>query len=634
MAAGKEKQVSVETGVTTTCPICFESFKTPRILPCLHTFCHNCLSPYILSTCKTKESPVGFPCPLCRCFVPAPSFSVELEKWSELIPINKAIQVLIEKGDKLCDACQREDEEIVASDWCESCSDSLCAMCTKYHKRNAAFRSHTLVPIADFSKVSGKKESMEPTSVVCKDHGNSVEYICVDHEELCCTKCVCTKHRTCTQVDDIEEAADSLRKSEKIKTLSEEIFQFQGSLVKAKSDGEDTIRYIDDTSDQIKKESTELRDKIVNHVNALLEDHLSELAKNAKEHERNVASVVDAASDRQLLMAQYLHTLENTEKTSASVLVNEYLKIKKQFAYVSKSGLSQISLQLQSSVSKDLAGILHVKKFTDLKTRIKSIPLCGIDFTSANMKLICELPGTTGGCFLKNGDIVLVDHDSCQLLHYRNAVLVRKAKLEILPLDAVCQSSSMLLISHNATFSIKSSFKGNIGKFNLDKCEENEDYIFTETSVYSLAISGGSIYAACSDVIIKFDHKGNTVQRYPVDMYTYSVATNNSNEIISSSCSTQNVTVMNSCGELMYTYSHEKLKHPRGLDVNFTGNIFVAGMDSHNIHVLTHKAELLKIFAIGFKSQPICIKFKENSNVCFVGSYGKTTKVYEFQEAM
>lgn len=111
---------------------------------------------------------------------------------------------------------------------------------------------------------------MEPTPVVCKDHSNLVEYICVDHEELCCTKCVCTKHRKCTQVDDIEEAAESLRKSEKIKTLSEEIFQFQGSLVKAKSDGEDTIRYIDDTSDQIKKESTELRDKIVNHVNVLL----------------------------------------------------------------------------------------------------------------------------------------------------------------------------------------------------------------------------------------------------------------------------------------------------------------------------------------------------------------------------
>lgn len=88
---------------------------------------------------------------------------------------------------------------------------------------------------------------------------------------------------------------------------------------------------------------------------------------------------------------------------------------------------------------------------------------------------------------------------------------------------------------------------------------------------------------------------------------------------------------MSSSGEKMYTYSHDKLKHPRGLDVNFTGNIFVAGLDSLNIHVLTPKAELLKIFATDFESHPRCIKFKENSNVCFVVFSETTTKVYEFQ---
>lgn len=74
--------------------------------------------------------------------------------------------------------------------------------------------------------------------------------------------------------------------------------------------------------------------------------------------------------------------------------------------------------------------------------------------------------------------------------------------------------------------------------------------------------------------------------------------------------------------------------YPQGLDVNFSGNIFVGGRESYNIHVLTPTAELFKIFAIDFESQPNCIKFKENSNVCFVGFYKKTTKVYEFQEVM
>lgn len=71
---------------------------------------------------------------------------------------------------------------------------------------------------------------------------------------------------------------------------------------------------------------------------------------------------------------------------------------------------------------------------------------------------------------------------------------------------------------------------------------------------------------------------------------------------------------MNSSGKKMYTYptsylATQTLRYPQGLDVNFTGNIFVAGKDSRNIHVLTLKAELLKIFAIDSGS-PISIKLK------------------------
>lgn len=108
-----------------------------------------------------------------------------------------------------------------------------------------------------------------------------------------------------------------------------------------------------------------------------------------------------------------------------------------------------------------------------------------------------------------------------------------------------------------------------------------------------------------------------------------SVTVNKSSEIICSSCTTHVVTVMDNSGETLHSYFHAKLNYPYGLDVNFSGNIFVAGRDSNNIHVLTPKAELLKIFDIAL---PRCIKFKENSNLCFVGSEKSTAKVYEFRE--
>lgn len=85
---------------------------------------------------------------------------------------------------------------------------------------------------------------------------------------------------------------------------------------------------------------------------------------------------------------------------------------------------------------------------------------------------------------------------------------------------------------------------------------------------------------------------------------------------------------MSSFGEKMYIYFIEKFKYLYGFDVNFIGNIFVVGRDSCNIYVFIYKVELLKIFVI--ELWLICIKFKENFNVCFVGFCKKIIKVYEF----
>lgn len=106
--------------------------------------------------------------------------------------------------------------------------------------------------------------------------------------------------------------------------------------------------------------------------------------------------------------------------------------------------------------------------------------------------------------------------------------------------------------------------------------------------------------------------EGNIKQRYDgMDNWTYTVAINNRND---RNKQLKLLDTQGNCyGEFwkkIYSYFHEKLRHPRGLDVNFSGNIFVAGEGSNNIHVLTPGAELLKIFDV---ASPKCIKFKENS---------------------
>ncbi|XP_072724945.1 tripartite motif-containing protein 59 [Ciconia boyciana] len=88
-----------------TCSICYSIFEDPRVLPCSHTFCRNCLEGVIqLSSNFSIWRPlrVSLKCPNCRSIVEIPPAG------TELLPINFALKAIIEK-------CQQEDHSDVAT---------------------------------------------------------------------------------------------------------------------------------------------------------------------------------------------------------------------------------------------------------------------------------------------------------------------------------------------------------------------------------------------------------------------------------------------------------------------------------------------------------------------------------------
>jgi len=58
----RQSSADNELAEMTECSICIEVFNDPRILPCLHTFCLNCLQDYG----NDKRPGDCMPCPLCR----------------------------------------------------------------------------------------------------------------------------------------------------------------------------------------------------------------------------------------------------------------------------------------------------------------------------------------------------------------------------------------------------------------------------------------------------------------------------------------------------------------------------------------------------------------------------------------
>ncbi|XP_038180510.1 tripartite motif-containing protein 59-like [Arvicola amphibius] len=77
-----------------TCPICYSIFKDPRVLPCSHTFCKNCLESVLQATRNSllwRHLRIPFKCPNCRRIIEISSTGIES------LPVNFALRAIIEK---------------------------------------------------------------------------------------------------------------------------------------------------------------------------------------------------------------------------------------------------------------------------------------------------------------------------------------------------------------------------------------------------------------------------------------------------------------------------------------------------------------------------------------------------------
>jgi len=108
MACAKETCVPKYNDIT-ECSICVDSFKNPKCLPCIHTFCLECLQKYGSYNDPGDE----LACPLCRKMfcIPTGGFSHLPNNFlmARLLEQNKGTPCLAtgcQIGEIICDICE------------------------------------------------------------------------------------------------------------------------------------------------------------------------------------------------------------------------------------------------------------------------------------------------------------------------------------------------------------------------------------------------------------------------------------------------------------------------------------------------------------------------------------------------
>lgn len=208
MAESKQKDLP-GTNDKFRCPICLEEVRNPKYLPCYHTFCKSCIQTYISSTaaCSSDNSKT-IQCPVCRKSIQAPSDDASSEEWACSLPEDKLILSMSvdfnQSENQLCMFCQRNNKTVQAKHWCKTCSAIICDDCKFVHSYVPILESHRIVSLSD---VEGLKNNIEIDEPCLVHKGKYVEVFCQDHDQLCCSICFATKHRTCKTVESIDDVS-------------------------------------------------------------------------------------------------------------------------------------------------------------------------------------------------------------------------------------------------------------------------------------------------------------------------------------------------------------------------------------------------------------------------------------------
>lgn len=181
------------------CRVCDRMYRDPKLLPCLHTFCADCvrqLEPFAVRGVNGNLSPeddtarrdsVTVLCPECDSEVDLPSSGIEGLTTDHLALDEVFAETLLINNSVLCDLCSDGD----AGKRCEVCCVNLCDFCSQAHRRQNRTSSHSIQNLQDL-----KSQGRLTRPVLCSLHpGQELRLFCEPCDLTVCLECAATFHR-------------------------------------------------------------------------------------------------------------------------------------------------------------------------------------------------------------------------------------------------------------------------------------------------------------------------------------------------------------------------------------------------------------------------------------------------------
>ena len=556
-----------------SCSVCMCTFTDPKQLPCLHSFCLQCLNDIQRSSGVHGQ----ITCPECRRQFQIPGSGTPSELPTNF-RINSLLDVLTIKecstANVKCGNCDKRSAQTL---YCFQCCSFWCEECILGHNIIRTNKEHKTLALKDFQDQDIEAVLQRPAFCQKKLHEKEeLTFFCKDCKVAICNTCAVTLHDGHGKML-LQEAIDERKTqiSSVIKSLKDKALEKRKEV------------------EQLKKKSTEVQDQVAD-VKSQVQRNVDQITAIIRVKKQNLFDTVDYHAKKSLeSLQQKKNELENQAKIIESA-------IEKTESLLKRSSSTEIL-----GFSETFDTILQEERTIENRNSAESFPARFSFNKSENLIEVLNSEGI--------GDVKVVSSEtkakrseaaceqSCDVFDENRKPQVRRASRGSKRADfrrgSQCSVDSLVA---QPKYFIKQSF-GQKGKslgmlYNPYGVAVNgrDEIAVTENSNHRV-----SVFSSDGTYLRSFGKKGKSYGEF---QYPTGIAFDSLGNIVVADNENHRVQIFDGNGNFLRAFGKPKsradyqLKCPEGLSINDNDDIIVADTGNQLIKIFSSSGEYLRKF--------------------------------------
>ena len=560
-----------------SCPVCTNIYTDPKHLPCLHTFCLQCLKQWH----RTSHGRDTIRCPKCQAVSRVPQ-SGDLKDLPTSFYLNGLIDVLAIKECKTsqvrCGNCDKKSSE---SSYCFQCCVFWCEECVIGHNIFRSNKDHRVLALKDFQDKDYQDVMKRPAFCPKEDHNKEeLKFFCTTCETPVCQTCVLLKHGGHALILIKEEAE---RQKIQMKSLIENQRRNLQAKVNAISQLDEDCAKLIQQGEDVKRDVQTFVDNLINVIEA---------------HKKNIFSAVEKETNK---------SLERVTKRKT--------EIERQITVI-KSSLEKADKLLTRNTN---AEIVQLKKSVDTIFE-------GVDQTEPTDRDPEGLPARL--VFVENQKILdVVSTEEVGTLQMPQQTIANQSVAEGRGLEDVivnCEAQFFLTTRnaegrqcYNERDHVTVEIRDERGRECATEVRINDSkdglyqisYSPRDQGRYQVTVKVNGKHVRGSPFtvqvktfqlrpVLSFGKEGSSVEMFNCP---WEVAVNAKDEIAVTDQSNHRVQIFNSDGKYLRSFGRKgnnagEFNNPSGIAFHNNGNIFVADRFNHRIQIFSGEGQCMGSF--------------------------------------